>query len=246
MFYFDELHPTRAVHGIIGAFTEATVRADHVLLRGGADDVIRASGQADLIFSGTGEDRVSGNDGSDVIFAGLGNDRIDGGSGNNLVAGGGGDDVVRSRTGIDLLAGNAGNDRLFGGTGSDVLIGGSGADQLFGESGNDVFYFEDDGIANGATVVDGGSGADTLRLIVSSALFASSEFQAELQSYRDAIAASPGAAFTFASLDLSVQSVERLETRVGNKTVFANGHSAVAQSATMTPLIHDADLWGLL
>jgi Ca2+-binding RTX toxin-like protein len=189
---------------------------------------------------------VSARAGNDVVFAGTGNDRVDGSDGNDLVAAGGGDDLIRGQNGSDLLAGNEGADRIRAGTGSDVVLGGGGADELFGESGNDAFIFTDDGRGNGFDQVDGGSGTDLLRLRVSASVYDSSDFQAELQAYSSALAATPGSAFTFNTLDLGVTGVERVEVQVAGKTVFSAGHAAVPQSPTLAALLHDADLWGLV
>jgi phospholipase/lecithinase/hemolysin len=244
--FFDPLHPTKVVHAIIGAFSEATLKADRVILRVGGNDSIIGTAQGDLIFSGGGADRVSSRDGNDVVFAGRGDDRVHAGSGNDLVSGGSGTDTINGSSGSDLLAGNASADRLDGGTGADILVGGTGGDQLFGEGNNDIFLFTNDGLGNGLDQISGGSGADTLRVRVSQTFFNSAEFQAELQEFRTALQASPGAAFTFDTLDLALSSVERLEVTVGGKTAFATGHSAVPINPALAALLHDAGLWGLL
>jgi Ca2+-binding RTX toxin-like protein len=67
------------------------------------------------------------------------------------------------------LNGGNGNDTLIGGGGDDVLSGGSGDDNLLGNGGIDVLRGDDgadtltatDGVAD--SVVDGGSGNDTIR-----------------------------------------------------------------------------------
>ena len=244
--FFDPLHPTATVHAIIGAFSEATLRADRVVLLDRGDDSIAGSSGDDLTFSGRGADRVTGRSGNDVIFAGAGDDRVDGGSGQDLIAGGSGNDHLRGSTGTDLVAGSAGDDQLFGGSGADVLIDGPGGDLLFGESNNDVFIFTEDGLGNGFDRIEGGSGTDTLRLVVSSSFFQSADFQAELKAYADALDATRGPAFTFSTLDLAVNDVERVEVDVDGKTVFAAGHSPIAQSTAMASLLHDASLWNIV
>ena len=89
------------------------------------------------------------------------------GSADGVVNLGSGDDSYRGRTGYDRVAGHDGNDRLnglggndllLGGRGDDVLDGGSGNDGLFGENGNDTI------ISRGGDYINGGMGADALRL----------------------------------------------------------------------------------
>ncbi len=226
--FFDPLHPTKTVHAIIGAFSEATLKADLTVLRGGGANVIAGSNGIDLVLAGGGADRVSGAAGDDVLLGGTGNDRVNGGTGNNLVSGGSGDDVVIGKSGIDVLAGNLGNDTISGGGGGDVLIGGAGGDVIFGQGGHDLFVFSGDGLGNGFDQVFGGSGIDTLRVNVSQGLFQSAEFKSELAAYASLLNSGSGATFTFADLDLAVTGIERLEVRVGGKVVYTDGHAAVA------------------
>jgi phospholipase/lecithinase/hemolysin len=242
--FFDPIHPTATVHAIIGAFSEATLRADRVTLRGAGDQTVVGSQGSDLVFAGAGSDRVSGRGGNDVLFSGTGDDKVDAGNGHDLVAGGSGNDIIRGRGGSDLIAGNAGDDQLFGGFGPDVLIDGTGANSLFGQSGDDAFIFTVDGV--GSDVISGGTGTDTLQLLVSAAFFADAAFQAELQDYSAALAADPHAAFSFNSLGLLVDSIERLEVHVDGKTVFSAGHAPVAPSTAVASLLHDASLWNLV
>ncbi len=67
--------------------------------------------------------------------------------------------VLQGTVEEDVLIGNGGNDILRGGDGNDALHGGNGADQLYGNAGNDIMVVD----AND-TIIDGGSGHDTIRL----------------------------------------------------------------------------------
>jgi Ca2+-binding RTX toxin-like protein len=73
------------------------------------------------------------------ILGGLGADTIDGGGGADTVAGGDGDDVIRVR--------------------ADALPFFSGAGQFLGNAGNDRFIVTS---VVAGTVIDGGTGTDTL------------------------------------------------------------------------------------
>lgn len=50
--FFDPLHPTKIVHAIIGAFSEATLKADLTVLRGGGANVVAGSSGSDLVLAG--------------------------------------------------------------------------------------------------------------------------------------------------------------------------------------------------
>jgi Ca2+-binding RTX toxin-like protein len=63
--------------------------------------------------------------------------------------------------GDDALTGSTAVDVLVGGTGNDTLLGAGGEDVLYGGAGDDVLAVSDLDFAR----VDGGNGADTLRLI---------------------------------------------------------------------------------
>jgi len=88
----------------------------------GLNDVIMGGGGDDLITASGGNDSVSGGAGNDVIFGGTGDDTISGGSGADEIYNSAGDDSVNGGSGSDTLRGNAGDDTLTGGSGSDLFI----------------------------------------------------------------------------------------------------------------------------
>ncbi|MCH8198066.1 MAG: hypothetical protein IH904_08285, partial [Proteobacteria bacterium] len=63
----------------------------------------------------------------------------------------------------EILMGGTGPDTLNGLGGDDILIGGDGADKLFGGADNDTLVFD-----SIDTVIDGGTGEDTLQVAVDS------------------------------------------------------------------------------
>ena len=147
------------------------------LYGGEARDTLRGRGGNDSLYGYGGADTVSGDAGDDYLSGGEGNDALSGGDGNDTLRGEYGDDTLRGGAGDDSLeagydganlveggAGDdtligvyAGDDTLAGGAGSDRLDGRGGADALRGEGGNDFLLLTD-----GATLLDGGSGQDTL------------------------------------------------------------------------------------
>lgn len=87
------------------------------------------------------------------------------------IAGGPGADVLTAGPGRNLMIGGAGDDRLIEGAQQDHLSGGDGADRLEGRSGVDkqLGGGGDDlvivrGLADATDSIDGGAGADTIRV----------------------------------------------------------------------------------
>ncbi len=236
--YFDPVHPSAASHGILAAFSEATLRADRVTFRGSGDDSVGGISGADFVMAGSGNDSVLGGSGNDVIVAGRGNDSVNGGAGNDLGISGSGNDTMTGSTGSDLLAGNAGDDNLSGGDDNDVLLLGTGLDSANGGAGHDLLIVTDDALA-GFDTVTGGTGTDVLRLEVDGEVFASAAFQAEINAFV------PGAETVLGS-GVIVREVERLEVYVDGTQEFAKGLAAPNQGTAVAALLRDADLWGLV
>ena len=72
---------------------------------------------------------------------------------------GNGNDTITGNDLANILIGGGGNDTLNGGNGNDTLNGGLGSDILRGGAGDDFFHFD---AADNLTLLDGGSGFDTL------------------------------------------------------------------------------------
>jgi Ca2+-binding RTX toxin-like protein len=105
--------------------------------------------------------------GNDSIIGGAYDDYVRSWGGNNLFRGRGGDDTLIAGNGDDTLyggsgndsidSGNAGADRVWGEGGNDSLRGGGAGTEFFGGQGNDAIF------GNGAALLDGGEGNDTLQ-----------------------------------------------------------------------------------
>ena len=248
--YFDEIHPSAAVHGIAAVFSAATLKADQVFLFDSGPQSVAGTAGADLVFTGRGNDIVSTSAGNDTILAGLGKDVVQSGDGNDIAIGGGGNDRVFGGNGQDVLAGNLGDDKLYGGNGNDVLISGQGTDFAYGGNGNDIMIFSQDLQVAGHGTFGGGNGVDTVRVIVDEfALLLHPEIQLDLAAFGSSIAATHHGVLS--SLGLTANNVERLEVYIQHHdgTVTAGpsfGHAAVAETPIVHSLLHSADLWGLL
>ena len=94
-----------------------------------------------------------------------------------------GADNLNGGAGSDTLYGGAGSDRLNGGSGTDTLDGGSGSDILNGDSGNDILIYSLCENAGAGDVYTGGSGIDTVQLMLTSTEWAKEVVQSELARY---------------------------------------------------------------
>lgn len=136
-------------------------------------------------------------------------------------------DLLVGRGGNDELIGNDGNDWLYGGRGSDMLDGGAGNDRVFGGKGDDTVTYSvaenaDNGDCGKGDFFDGGSGNDTLHLILTADEMADPAVKADLAAFEAFLAHQPsgcgghGEVFKFASMDLAVRNFETLETEVSD------------------------------
>ncbi|MEO1191781.1 MAG: VCBS domain-containing protein [Pseudomonadota bacterium] len=134
---------------------------------GNGDDRVDGGSGNDVLFVGDGDDSVAGGAGDDAVFSGDGNDSVDGGSGDDTLNAGDGIDHVDGGAGNDLIAAGGGNDSVAGGSGHDVIDAGEGNDSVTAGSGDDWVLAGDgdDSVDAGAgsDLVDLGSGDDTLR-----------------------------------------------------------------------------------
>lgn len=225
--FFDTLHPTTNLHGVLAAF-QAAALTSNTITRGAENDFILGGLRADLVLAGDGDDTALLGLGDDILFAGLGDDIARGGLGSDLIAGGAGADQLHGDLGADVLAGGAGDDTLQGGAGDDGLIDGLGNDRLFGGLGDDWFLYTEASILRGETgqdLFDGGFGRDTLVLLVTEATEA-------------ALAAG---SMTLADLGLTTRSIERVivTTDFGFDDVSLPG-------GTLGARLEEADLFGFL
>jgi phospholipase/lecithinase/hemolysin len=232
--FYDLLHPTTALHGVLGAFTEASLTNDvHFLDSEG--NRLKADSGDDLVLAGAGNDRVELGSGNDVVLAGLGNDRASGGRGSDILSGGSGDDRLSGGRGSDVIAGGTGNDDMYGGKGSDALIDGLGSDRVYGGSGDDFFFFTEAELIGGATDTDsdlffGGSGHDTLYLALSDGTRAIVE----------AVFGGGGSlTYEFDAINLTTVGIEEV--------IFLDSRGLPDEldaDATLATLLAEADYWG--
>jgi RTX calcium-binding nonapeptide repeat (4 copies) len=230
--FFDPLHPTTNLHGVLGVFAAESLTSNVIFGTAGTDG-------DDLVLAGAGNNQVQLAAGNDVLLAGLGNDAATGGQGSDLMSGGAGDDTLAGNNGSDVLAGNSGNDTLNGDNGNDALIDGLGSDTANGGNGDDWFFAIQPQLLGGSggdtDHFNGGAGFDTLVLLLPDA-----KTLAAVQADVDAHFVS-GHPFTFSSMDLTTTGIERivLTTKFGFDDVPLPG-------GELGERLHEADLFGLI
>ncbi|WP_053078331.1 calcium-binding protein, partial [Methylobacterium tarhaniae] len=166
---------------------------DDVIGAGAGNDTVYGGSGNDVIHTHQGNDSVEGGGGTDDIDGGDFEDLLSGGDGDDRLTGGNGFDTLRGDGGNDSLYGGNEDDVLDGGSGSNVIDGGSGTDTVsyetsgaaividlqaqatfdgtrgdrlvsienaIGSSFNDTLI-----TGNGTTLLDGGSGNDTLCVV---------------------------------------------------------------------------------
>jgi hypothetical protein len=233
--FFDPLHPTTNLHGVLGVFAAESLTS-HTIFRGATDDVITGTTGDDLVLAGAGNDQVSLGRGNDILLGGLGNDVAEGGQDSDLMSGGAGHDRLSGGNGDDVLAGNSGDDWLEGGFGADALIDGLGSDSLFGGAGDDFFFSTLAKLLGGsATDVDhfeGGAGFDTLVVLVD---------QPTRLVEQPKVPLTLGKTYTIDSMNLTINGIEKIvfTTQFGFDDVTLPGGELGAR-------LHEADLFGFV
>ncbi|MEM7525598.1 MAG: hypothetical protein AAF360_17935, partial [Pseudomonadota bacterium] len=227
--FYDAVHPTEALHGVLAGFEAASLTSDVAIGDDGDNRQFGGRGE-DLTLGAEGDDRIGLRRGDDVAIAGLGDDVVRGGRGDDLIMAGAGDDRTRGGEGRDIVADGLGDDRSFGGKGRDLLIDGQGADEARGGLGDDVFVFTEDALrgddANDANTLRGGAGEDTVIIRVSD------------ESVADARSDGPtGSSTVFDDLNLTIFNIENVIVVEGTD---------LSDEDFYTGLFETADLWNLI
>lgn len=151
--------------------------AGNTLIGGDGKDFLFGKGGDDILLGGAGNDSLFGGSGDDLLDGGSGNDFLSGGSGNDWLNGGSCDDILDGGSGRDMILGGSGDDKIHGGTGSDFIISGGGhdivkagadSDMVFTGRGDDLIIHDVSSNLDCHTCdfYHGGSGIDTLMLLV--------------------------------------------------------------------------------
>ena len=244
---------------------------------GEGNDKISGGDGDDVIDGGEGNDQINGGAGNDRILASYDNDSIDGGTGidtydasalnqgisvnlatgkvrgpNNTnvsglenVTGTAFADTLTGDAGANVLVSGGGNDVLLAGAGDDTLVAGSGNGQYFGDAGNDTLVYAAG--TTGTQIFDGGAGADTVRIELTSAQVTAAVL-AELQAFN--AAAATGLPFQFSAVGaLTASGAEALVVVVDGQVVslqslFNQAPVVDAGSLSSLSVAHNASVSG--
>ena len=234
--FFDPLHPTTNLHGVLGVFAAESLTSN-VIFGAGIDNITVTAG-GDLVLTGAQNDTVRLGDGDDILLAGLGNDTAEGGRGNDLMSGGSGDDTLSGNNGSDVVVGNAGNDIMNGDSGNDALIDGLGSDVANGGNGNDLFFAIQPQLLGGSSITDvdffnGGAGDDTLVVRLDPNFLAAEQTNVQQNFHA-------GQTFTLASMNLTITGIEHIVLTTDPLLTEVNVDGALAAR------LHEADLFGFV
>lgn len=239
--FFDEIHPSGALHDLLAVFSSESLSTEQVFGSGGADSLTMSAAD-DFVLARGGNDVITLGLGDDVALGGTGDDTLRGEGGADLLIGGAGNDSLEGGDGSDLLAGSAGNDQLSGGADADILIGGLGSDIVLGEAGDDVFIFFEEALWGGAggsiDLYDGGDGTDMLFVFLS-----------ETAQVSQSTADGGATVLSFGQgYQLTAQNIETIEVHTG---LPEDADSPLATLALSMPddllaRYEEAELWGIV
>ena len=164
----------------------------------------------------------------------------------DTIVGTAGNDHLNGGADDDTLLGGLGNDQVTAGSGDDIVDGGAGSDRISGDSGNDTLVYKASENTGATDIYDGGSGIDTLRLVLTRAEWLKASVQTDIANYLAFIAANIGnngqaknSEFRFTSFDLRVSKLEKLEIVVDG-VVLDSRDEAVTAVADSTATNEDS------
>lgn len=179
--FYDDIHPSTATHGVLGAFHAVRYENGGAVTGNAGDDQLFTTNTSNpapwTMFGQGGNDLLTTeNTHGAIMVGGTGHDTLEGGDGVELMSGGAENDLAFGRAGDDVINGGLGRDRSFGGSGDDVLIDSLGSDGMRGGLGDDTFIFTEPTLLGGtrreANWIKGGTGEDTLWLVLTDATHA--------------------------------------------------------------------------
>lgn len=143
-------------------------------------------------------------------------------------------------SGNDILVGTSSNDVLTGNAGNDILWGRGGDDTVNGGNDNDILIYDVELNEGMTDSYNGGAGADTLVLSVSSETWFDVEFQTELKGMV-AAALDNGNSFDFSGFDLSVVGIESVLVEVDGDLLDARDEAVDAMDDEFFIFENDSD-----
>ncbi|RZJ00838.1 MAG: tandem-95 repeat protein [Brevundimonas sp.] len=162
-------------------------------------------------------------------------------SGSNTITGAAGSEHLNGGSGADTIYGMGGDDRINAGSGDDIIDGGSGDDIVSGDAGDDLAIYVLRENVGSTDVYDGGSGIDTIRLVMTRAEWQTPMVQADIARYLTFLAQqtnpqngqASNANFTF-SFGLTVSKFENLQVTVDGVLMDARDEAVTLVNDVMS------------
>lgn len=126
----------------------------------------------------------------------------------------------------DTLIGKSGTQIILSGDGNDTVDGGAGSDLVIAGRGNDTAIYKVGENVRALDYYDGGSGTDTLKLVLTGAEWQRADIKRDVASFLaflESSAAAKGEIFKFSAFGLAARSFEKLQVVVDGVIIDPRG-----------------------
>lgn len=211
------------INGVGGNDTITTGAGNSSVNTGVGNSTITTGAGDSLVHTLDGNQTITTGAGDSSVSTGLGNSTITTGAGVNIVQTGNGNNTITTGAGASHITTGAGlgDDTITTGAGDAVVDSGLGNDTVTTGAGNDLVFYHVTGNQNNHSVFNGGTGIDTLNLVMTRAEWMSDAVQTDVASYLDFLAANKGAngedgaaAYAFKAFGLTASMFEKLQVTV--------------------------------
>ena len=227
-----------------GNNTITTGAGNSVVTAGDGNDTITTGAGHSIVNAHGGNNTITTGAGDSVVTAGDGNNTITTGAGDSVITAGDGDNTVTAGAGRNQVITGAGDDTITTGAGDDVINAGGGTDIVDAGAGNDVLIYVAAENRSDSTndLYNGGTGFDTLRLVLTRAEWMRADIQADIANYLAFVAANTGtngadssASFKFSVFALTASKMEKLAVTVDGVAIDPANHAVtLANDAVST------------
>ena len=229
-----------SINGMGGNDTITTGAGDSSVTTGAGNQTITTGAGNSTITTGAGNSTITTGAGDSTITTGAGNSTITTGAGISIVLTGSGNNTVTTGAGASHITTGtgSGDDTITTGAGDAVVDSGTGNDSVTTADGNDLVSYHVTGNAGTQSVFNGGTGIDTLNLVMTRAEWMSDAVQTDMASYLVFLAANKGvngedsaAAYKFTAFGLTASMFEKLQVTVDGVILQdATNHTVALQN----------------
>lgn len=228
--------------GGAGDDTITTGAGNSSITTGDGNSTITAGAGDNVVETGDGNQTVTTGAGHSVVHTGTGNSTITTGAGNSIVTAGDGNNTITTGAGDSNVTTGDGDSTITVGAGTNVVDTGIGNNTVTAGAGNDTLIYHAAGNQNTLSTFDGGTGVDTLRLVLTRAEWMSDAVQTDVANYlkflsehAPAGSEADAVAFKFSAFGLSASSMSQLQVTVDGVSIDPANHTVVlADDAIVT------------